>query len=112
PIGLRRESETYAEFLELDGDRDGAAARLRDRNRKLTSGEEARFLAALGYEIRLREAVEHPSGLQRLDDGAELVLGAEQEQIQVVAEHQIRPDGLVFLAEEPRSQFSLSPSGP
>ena len=62
----RREVEADAEFLELDRDADVRARALRDRNRELAAGEEAGFLAALGHEVRLGEALEQPARLQRL----------------------------------------------
>ena len=40
----------------------------------LAAGEEARFLAALGDEVRLGEALEQALGLQRLDHRADVVL--------------------------------------
>ena len=33
---------------------------LRDRNRELAAGQEAGFLAALGDQVRLGQALEHP----------------------------------------------------
>ena len=41
---------------------------------KLAAGQEAGFLAALGDQVRLGQALEQPLGLQRLDHGAEVVL--------------------------------------
>ena len=55
----------------------------------LAAGEEARFLAALGDQVRLGEALEQAAGLQRLDDRAEVVLRVEEEQVQEVAEREL-----------------------
>ena len=88
-VNHRREVQPHAEFLVGDRDRQVGARSLRDRHRELAAGEEARFLAALGDQVRLGEALELPFGLQRLDHRAELVLGVEEKQVEEVAEDQL-----------------------
>ena len=61
----RREVQADAELLELDRHADVGAGALGHRNRELAAGQEARFLAAFGHEIRLGEALEEASVLQR-----------------------------------------------
>ena len=52
----RLEVQPDAELLEYD--RHGAGAALRNRNRELTAGEEAGFLAVVGNQVRLGQALE------------------------------------------------------
>ena len=54
----------------------------------LTAGEEARFLAVLRDQVRLGQALKQALAFERLDDGAELFFGVEEEQVQEVAEDQ------------------------
>src|SRR2546429_4217317 len=49
----------------------------------------SRFLAALGDEVRLGEALEQTARLQRLDDRAQIVLEIPDEEVQEVAEDQL-----------------------
>ena len=65
---------------------DVGARALRDGNRELAAGEEAGFLAAFGHQVRLGQALEQPAVLHRLDHHAQVVLLAEEEQVQEVAE--------------------------
>jgi len=51
----RGEIQTDAELLELHRNRDVSARPLRDRNRKLTAGEKAGFLAIDRDQIRFRQ---------------------------------------------------------
>ena len=104
----RREVQADAEFLVLDGDRHVAAAALRDRHRELAAGEEAGFLAALGDEVRLGEALEQALRLQRLDHGAEVVLLVEEEQVQEVAERELAGRCVTSL---PKSLLAFDTSG-
>ena len=85
-----RETQPHAELFVLDRNGHVRAGSLGDRHRKFSAGEEARLFAALGDEIRFREALELPLGLQRLDHGPELVLRVEEKQVEEVAEHQLR----------------------
>ena len=87
-VDRRREVQPDAELLELDGD-GVAAAPLRHRNREFAAGEEARFLAALGDQVRLGQALEQPAIRQRLDHHAEVEFLAEQEHVQEVAEREL-----------------------
>src|SRR2546429_9308212 len=54
----------------------------------------SRFLAALGDEVRLGEALEQTARLQRLDDRAQIVLEIPDEEVQEVAEDQLVPAAL------------------
>ena len=71
-------------------DRHGAvrAGALDDRNRNLAAGQKARFLAVVGDQVRLGEALEEALRLQRLDERAEAFLVIEEEQVQEIAEDQ------------------------
>ena len=75
----------------LNDDRDGhvRAGALRHRNRELAAGEEAGFLAALGDEVRLREALKEPLRLHRANHQPEVELLAQQEEVQEVAEGEL-----------------------
>ena len=55
----------------------------------LAAGEEARLLAVLRNQVRFGEALEEALVLERLDRGAEVVLGVEEEQVEEVAEHEL-----------------------
>ena len=68
-----------------------AALALHDGIGILAAGQEAGFLAVLGNQVRLGEALEEALGLQRLDDAAQVVLAVEEEQVQEVAEAPSRP---------------------
>ncbi len=59
-VNHRREVQPDAELLVRDRDRQVRAGALRDRHGKLAAGEEAGFLAALGDEVRLGQALELP----------------------------------------------------
>src|SRR5215208_6461623 len=85
-VDRRREVQADTEFLELDGDGEVGTGPLRDGNRKLTTGEEARFLATLRNQVRLGKALEQAALLHRTDQYADVVLLAEEEQVQEVAE--------------------------
>ena len=61
----RREVQPDAELLELNGDRDVEPPEPCATGRELAAGEEARFLAALGNQVRLGEALEQALVLQR-----------------------------------------------
>src|SRR5262249_1702660 len=95
----RREVQADAELLEHDRDAQLVARALRDRQREFAAGEEAGFLAALGDEVRLGEALEETAGLQRSNRGAEVVLLAEEEQIQEVADAELAFGGGDVVAE-------------
>ena len=66
-VHRRREVQADAELLEHDADGHVGARPCAIGNRKLAAGEEARFLAAFGDEVRLGQALEQALGLQRLD---------------------------------------------
>src|SRR4029078_9648947 len=91
PIAVDHRSEIQpdAEFLELDSHRRSAGARLGDRNGKLAAGEEAGFLAALGNQIRLGQALEQAFRLQRANRDAQIVFLVEQEEVQEIAEREL-----------------------
>ena len=89
PLTIGSEVQADAELLVLDGDRHAAAAALGDRNRELAAGEEAGFLAALGDQVRLGQALEQSLRLQRLDHDAEVVLVIEQEHVEEIAERDL-----------------------
>ena len=72
--------------LNTTGDR--ARGALHDRDRELAAGQEARFLAVVGDQVRFGEALEPAGRLQRLEHAADAVLAIEEEQVQEVAEHQ------------------------
>ena len=62
-----------AELLELDGDGGGAVGVVAgDRDRELAAGQEARGLARLGGEVRLRQDGDQLIGRQRIDDGVDI----------------------------------------
>ena len=89
----------------------GAAA-LDDRNRNLAAGEEAGFLAVVGDQVRLGEALEEPARLQRLDDGADALLALEEEQVQEIAEDQVdRVGSALALLEAGRRELLRRRSG-
>ena len=83
----RTECQADAEFLVRDGD--GAGQPLRNRHRDFAAGEKARLLTVVRNQRRLGEALKVPAGLQRLDDGADVVLRVEHEQVQEIAERQL-----------------------
>ena len=85
----RREVEADAEFLELHGDRHVRARPLRDGHGKFAAGEEARLLAALRDEVRLGQALEQAARLERLDREPEVVLLAQDEEVQKVTEGEL-----------------------
>src|SRR5207245_11497 len=62
---------------------------------------ETRFFAALGHEIRLREALEEPASLEDANHRAEVVFLAEEEQIQEVAERELARSTRDRAAERP-----------
>ena len=68
----RREVQPDAELLEHDGDR--ARDALDDRHRELAAGEEAGFLAVVGDQVRLGQALEVPVCWSALMTRADVVL--------------------------------------
>ena len=82
----RSELELHAKFLERDGDGGESRAGLHDGEGKLTTGEEAGFLAVDRDQIGLGQNLQQILGLQRFDHGAEVNVGAEQEQVQNIAD--------------------------
>ena len=67
PTIVGSEVQPDAVFLELDADARRAALPLDDGVRVLATGEEARFLAVLGDQVRFGEALEQALVLQRAD---------------------------------------------
>ena len=61
---------------------------LDDRDREFAAGEEARFLAVVGDQIRFGEALERARCCSALKQRADVVLRDEDEQVQEVAERQ------------------------
>ena len=73
----RLEVQPDAELLE--DDRHGVRrAALRNGNRELAAGEEAGFLAVVGNQVRLGQALEPALGLERLDDAADAFLACRR----------------------------------
>ena len=68
PLIVGRKSETNAKFLELHRDADVGTRALRDRNGELAAREEARFLAAFGYEVRFGETLEQALALKSTNE--------------------------------------------
>src|SRR4029453_7514885 len=86
--GNRRfEVQSNAELFEHDGDGIGAAC-LYDRYWKLAARQEACFLAVIGNEVRLGEALETAFLLQRADDTANAPFLVKEHQIEEIAEDQ------------------------
>src|SRR5207247_3044965 len=61
---------------------------LRDRDWELAAGEKASFLPALSNQVRLGEALKQPFRLEGLHHHAEVVLLAEEEEVQKIAERE------------------------
>src|SRR5690242_10407455 len=100
----RYEVEPDAKFLELDGD--GVREALHDRDWNFATCEEAGFLAVVSDQVRLRETLKEAAIAQRADHGAEVVLLAEEEDVQQIAERELafrfcdlRTEITAFLAE-------------
>src|SRR5262249_50740618 len=85
----RREVQADAELFELHRDARVETAALQNRNRKFAAGEKARFLAALGNQVRFRETLKQATRLQRLHDEADVVLFVEQKQVEKVTEREL-----------------------
>ena len=80
----RREVQPDAELLELHRD---LAGRARDkRHRELAARQEAGFLAVVGDQVRLGQALEQALLLQRADDHADAFALREEEQVQEIAQ--------------------------
>ena len=78
-----REVQAHAELLEFDRDLSDAVD---DGNRKLAASQEARLLAVVSDEIRLREALEIAGLLERSDQRSRVPARVEQEDVQEIAE--------------------------
>ena len=99
PMMVGVKLETDAELLEHDRHADVRTRALCDRNREFATGQEACFLAALRDEIRLGQTLEQAARLQRADQQAEVVLLAEHEQVEEVAETELSAGGRHIRAE-------------
>ena len=59
-----------------------------DGNGNLTAGQKTGFLSVVRDQVRFRKALKQAFGLQGSNDGAHIVFGVEQEQIQEVTERE------------------------
>ena len=82
-----REVQPDSELLELNGDRSRVA--LDNWNREFAAGEKTCFLAVVGNQVWLGQALKMAGLFEGSNDGANVVFGVEKEQIQEIAEYQL-----------------------